>query len=129
MRKKEDKYDFRAFGLAIKEARMKQGLTREQVGTMIEIDPRYLTNIENKGQHPSLQVFYDLVSLLNISVDEFFLPASDLDKSTRRRQLEKQLDNLSDKDLVIMESVANGIIKSKEVAEECKCQIKQCIEK
>lgn len=71
MRKKEDKYDFRAFGLAIKSARKKQNLTREQVGAMIEIDPRYLTNIENKGQHPSLQVFYDLVSLLNISVDEF----------------------------------------------------------
>ena len=115
MRKKEDKYDFRDFGLAIKSARKKQNLTREQVGAMIEIDPRYLTNIENKGQHPSLQVFYDLVSLLNISVDEFFLPVSDLDKSTRRRQLEKQLDNLSDKDLVIMESVADGIIKSKEV--------------
>ena len=63
MRKKEDKYDFRAFGLAIKEARKKRGLTREQVGAMIEIDPRYLTNIENKGQHPSLQVFYDLVSV------------------------------------------------------------------
>ena len=80
---------------------------------MIEIDPRYLTNIENKGQHPSLQVFYDLVHLLNVSTDEFFLPASDLVKSARRIQLEKQLDNLSDKDLVIMESVADGIIKSK----------------
>ena len=113
MRKKEDKYDFRAFGLAIKEARKKQKLTREQVGAMIEIDPRYLTNIENKGQ-----VFYDLVSLLNVSVDEFFLPASDLEKSTRRRQLEKRLDNLSDKDLVIMESVADGIIKSKEVEDK-----------
>ena len=118
MRKKEDKYDFRAFGLAIKVARKKQNLTREQVGAMIEIDPRYLTNIEHKGQHPSLQVFYDLVSLLNISVDEFFLPVSDLVKSTRRRQLEKQLDNLSDKDLVIMESVADGIIKSKEVEDK-----------
>ena len=52
MRKKEDKYDFRAFGLAIKSARKKQNLTCEQVGAMIEIDPRYLTNIENKGQHP-----------------------------------------------------------------------------
>ena len=62
MRKKEDKYDFRAFGLAIKEARLKRGLTREQVGALIEIDPRYLTNIENKGQHPSIQVLYDLVS-------------------------------------------------------------------
>ena len=30
MRKKEDRYDFRAFGLAIKEARLKRGLTREQ---------------------------------------------------------------------------------------------------
>lgn len=117
MRKKEDKYDFRAFGLAIKEARMKQGLTREQVGAMIEIDPRYLTNIENKGQHSSLQVFYDHVHLLNVSADDFFLPASDLVKSTRRIQLEKQLDNLSDKDLVIMESVADGIIKSKKVGE------------
>ena len=28
MRKTEDKYDFRAFGLAIKAARMKQGLGR-----------------------------------------------------------------------------------------------------
>ena len=118
MRKKEDKYDFRALGLAIKEARKKQGLTREQVGAMIEIDPRYLTNIENKGQHPSLQVFYDLVHLLNISADEFFLPASDLVKSTRRRQLEKQLDTMSEKDLIIIESVADGIIKSKEVEDE-----------
>lgn len=66
MRKKEDKYDFRAFGLAIKEARLKRGLTREQVGALIEIDPRYLTNIENKGQHPSIQVLYDLVSLLHV---------------------------------------------------------------
>ena len=29
MRKKEDKYDFRAFGLKIKETRVNQGLTRE----------------------------------------------------------------------------------------------------
>ena len=118
MRKKEDKYDFRAFGLAIKEARKKQGLTREQVGAMIEIDPRYLTNIENKGQHPSLQVFYDLVSLLNVSVDEFFLSSDNLAKSSRRRQLESKIDNFTDADLVIMESVADGIVKYKEMEDK-----------
>lgn len=106
------------FFLYRKAARIKQGLTREQVGAIIEIDPRYLTNIENKGQHPSLQVFYDLVSLLNVSVDEFFLPASGLSKSTRRRQLDKQLDTFDDKDLIIIESVADGILKSKKVEEE-----------
>ena len=118
MRKKEDKYDFRAFGLAIKSARKKQNLTREQVGAMIEIDPRYLTNIENKGQHPSLQVLYDLVSLLNVSVDEFFLSSDSLVKSSRRRQLESKIDNFTDADLVIMESVADGIVKYKEMEDK-----------
>ena len=117
MRKKEDKYDFKTFGLAIKEARKKRGLTREQVGAMIEIDPRYLTNIENKGQPPSLQVLYDLVSLLNVSVDEFFLPNTNLVKSTRRRQIEKQIENFTDKELMLMEALANGISKAKEAEE------------
>ncbi|MBM6615064.1 helix-turn-helix transcriptional regulator [Desemzia sp. RIT804] len=114
MRKKEDKYDFKAFGLAIKEARTKQRLTREQVGSLIEIDSRYLTNIENKGQHPSIQVLYDLVSLLNVSVDEFFLPASNIVKSSKRRQLEYQLNNLTDNKLIIVESVIKGIIEADE---------------
>ena len=118
MRKKEDKYDFRAFGLAKQKARKKQGLNREQVGAMIEIDPRYLTNIENKGQHPSLQVLYDLVSLLNVSVDEFFLSSDSLAKSSRRRQLESKIDNFTDADLVIMESVADGIVKYKEMEDK-----------
>ena len=93
MRKKEDKYDFRAFGLAIKEARKKQGLTREQV-------------------------VYDLVSLLNVSVDEFFLSSDSLAKSSRRRQLESKIDNFTDADLVIMESVADGIVKYKEMEDK-----------
>lgn len=86
MRNKDELYDFRAFGLAIKEARTKQGMTRDQVGGIINIDPRYLTNIENKGQHPSLQVFYKLVTLFHVSVDQFFYPDDTPSKSTRRRQ-------------------------------------------
>ena len=113
--KKEDKYDFRAFGLAIKEARLKRGLTREQVGALIEIDPRYLTNIENKGQHPSIQVLYDLVSLLHVSVDEFFLPANNLVKSTRRLQIEKYMDSFTDKELSLMESLASGINEARNI--------------
>ena len=91
MRNKDELYDFRAFGLAIKEARTKQGLTREQAAALIPIDPRYLTNIENKGQHPSLQVFYKLVTMFNLSVDQFFYADAEPKKSTRRRQLDSIL--------------------------------------
>lgn len=115
MRNKDELYDFRAFGLAIKDARNKMKLTRDQVGGIIHIDPRYLTNIENKGQHPSLQVFYKLVTYFNISVDQFFYPEESSEKTTRRRQLEIALDSLDEKDLIIMESTAKGILESKEV--------------
>lgn len=114
MRKKEDKFDFKPVGLAIKEARMRQGLTREQVGLAIEIDPRYLTNIENKGQHPSTQVLYDLVTLLNVSIDEYFLPHSENTKSSLQLQIEQQLSELTENHLIVVEYLIKGIIKANE---------------
>ena len=116
MRNKE-LYDFRAFGLAIKEARTKQGMTRDEAAALIPIDPRYLTNIENKGQHPSLQVFYKLVTLFNLSVDQFFYPDAEPDKSSRRRQLDSVLDGFNDNDLIILEATAVGITQAKEAGE------------
>ena len=113
MRNKDELYDFRALGLAIKEARTKEGMTREQAAGKIHIDLRYLTNIENKGQHPSLQVFYKLVTLFNLSVDQFFYPDAEPEKSTRRRQLDCVLDDLDDNDLIIVEATANGIKQSR----------------
>lgn len=77
-------YDFKAFGEAIKDARKKCGDSRKKVCDELYLSPRYLANIENKGQQPSLQVFYDLVTRYHISVDQFFFqtrkrkrPASD----------------------------------------------------
>ena len=52
-------YDFKAFGAAIKAARKEYGESRKKVSDELYISPRYLANIENKGQQPSLQVFYD----------------------------------------------------------------------
>ncbi len=57
-----EKYDFKAFGQAIKAARTERKESRKKVSDEMFISPRYLANIENKGQQPSLQVFYDLVT-------------------------------------------------------------------
>ena len=117
MRNKDELHDFRAFGLAIKEARTKQGMTRDDAAVLIPIDPRYLTNIENKGQHPSLQVFYKLVTIFNLSVDQFFYPNDMPFKTTRRKQLDSVLDSLDDRELIIVEATANGISQARKVEE------------
>ena len=90
-------YDFKAFGAAIKAARNEYGESRKKVSDELYISPRYLANIENKGQQPSLQVFYDLVTRYHISVDQFFFPNSNAEKSTGRRQLDALLDGMSDR--------------------------------
>ena len=46
-------YDFKAFGAAIKAARKEYKESRKQVCDELYISPRYLANIENKGQQPS----------------------------------------------------------------------------
>ncbi len=55
------RYDFKAFGAAIKAAREGCKESRKKVGDEMFISPRYLANIENKGQHPSLQIFFSVI--------------------------------------------------------------------
>lgn len=109
MKQKVEKYDFKALGQAIKEARNVKGMSRNQLADMMNIAPRYIASIENSGQHPSLQIFYELVTILDVSVDQFFFPNRVADKSTQRRQLESLLDEMDDKDLTIMTATAKGI--------------------
>ena len=104
-----EKYDFKAFGEAIKAARTGRKESRKQVSDEMYISPRYLANIENKGQQPSLQIFYELVTLLDVSVDQFFFPNKETDKSTQRRQLETLLDSMDNKDLTVITATAKAI--------------------
>lgn len=105
------KFDFKAFGTAIKEARKERKESRKKVSDEMYISPRYLANIENKGQHPSLQIFYELVARYNISVDQFFFPANETEKSTQRRQLDTLLDNMSDAGLRIVAATAKEVVE------------------
>ena len=109
MIRKVEKYDFKAFGQAIKAARKEKGLSRNQLADQIGIAPRYIASIENSGQHPSLQIFYELVTLLDVSVDQFFFPNKIADKSTQRRQLDSLLDDISDKGLQIVTATAREV--------------------
>lgn len=65
------RYDFKAFGEAIKAARKGRKESRKKVCDEMYISPRYLANIENKGQHPSVQIFFELMLRYDISVDQF----------------------------------------------------------
>ena len=105
-----EKYDFKAFGEAIKAARTGRRESRKQVSDQMYISPRYLANIENKGQHPSLQIFFELMLRYNISVDQFLLDTPTA-KDTQRRQLDALLDDMSDNGIRIVTATAKEIVE------------------
>ena len=103
------KYDFKAFGQATKAARTERKESRKKVSDEMYISPRYLANIENKGQQPSLQIFYELVTRYDISVDQFFFPDKSAEKDTQRRQLDTLLDSMSEKGIRVVTATAKEI--------------------
>jgi len=107
------KYDFKAIGQAIKAARENKGMTREQLAEQLDLAPRYIMSIENKGQHPSFQVFYELITMFKISVDQYIFPNKPVNHSTRRKQLDSLLDSLGEYDFIVLEATAQGIVKAK----------------
>lgn len=109
MKRQVEKYDFKTLGHAIKEARKAKGYSRNQLADKMNIAPRYIASIENSGQHPSLQIFYELVTLLDISVDQFFFPSKETEKSSQRRLLDALLDNMNDTGIRIVTATAREI--------------------
>ena len=107
-------FDFRPLGLAIREAREKAGLSRNDLGDKVFYGERHIVDIENVGSHPSFQLFHDLVTMFNISVDEYFYPTEKVAKSTARRQIETSLDLLRDNELKIIQGTIDGILNSRE---------------
>ena len=100
--------------ISVNEAREKAGLSRNDLGDKVFYGERHIADIENIGKHPSFQLFHDLVTMFNISVDEYFYPAKNVEKNTARRQIDSSLDLLSDNELKIIQGTIDGILNSRE---------------
>ena len=113
-----EKIDFRPYGAAIKKARTGRKESRNKVGNEMFLSPRYLANIENKGQHPSVQIFLELMSRFHLSVDQILFGEAKSGKSTAYRQLDALVDELTDKEIQILIATAQAILDARTDGEE-----------
>ena len=60
MNQDERRFDFHGLGLALKQAREEKGWTQAYVAELVGKTDRTIMNIENKGQHPSFNLFFKL---------------------------------------------------------------------
>ena len=114
MNQNERRFDFHGLGMALKQAREEKGWTQEYLAQLVDRTPRSIMYMENRGQKPRLNVFYQLVTLLEISVDQFFFPDKLNGESTCRKQIDVMLNTMDEKELTVMKYTAEGLQRARE---------------
>ena len=116
-RNKKYKLDFMPVGQDIKQAREARDVTREQLAEIIDYVPRHIQAIENEGQTPSVDLLFQLAEMFDVSLDRHIFKDRDTAKSSIRRRVDMVLDGLTDKELLIIEAAAKGILRAREFSE------------
>ena len=113
----EDCPGFETFGADIKEARKAKRLTRKDLAEKVNVDTRYLANIENKGTIPSLPVIIQLVKICGLPMERYFNPTVMRQESKLRVRVGQKLRLCPEQYLSIIEGAIDGAIQLGETEE------------
>ena len=82
----------RLLGDTIRQARMDNKMTQEQLAEAINISPTHMKHIESEHRKPSVDVLFSLADVLNFSMDAMIMESQSTDHAKRvnLRELMKQ---------------------------------------
>ena len=118
MAKIEDCPGFETFGADVKEARKAKNLTRKDLAEKVNIDTRYLANIENEGTIPSLPVIIQLVKICGLPMERYFNPEVMREESELRQRVSHKLKLCPEEYLPIIEGAIDGALKMEQTAKQ-----------
>lgn len=109
---------FETFGADVKAARSAKHLSRKTLAEIVNIDSRYLANIENEGTVPSLPVIIQLIKVCGLPVERYFNPEVMREGSAQRQRISHKLKLCPEQYLTAIEGALDGALKTKESADE-----------
>ena len=114
----EDCPGFETFGEDVKAARIARHLSRKTLAEIVNIDSRYLANIENEGTIPSLPVIIQLIKACGRPVERNFNPEVLREESAQRQRISHKLKLCPEQYLTIIEGALDGALKIENSADE-----------
>ena len=109
---------FETFGTDVKAARLAKHLSRKTLAEIVNIDSRYLANIENEGTIPSLPVIIQLIKECGLPVERYFNPEVMREESAQRQRISHKLKLCPEQYLTIIEGALEGALKIENSADE-----------
>jgi transcriptional regulator with XRE-family HTH domain len=88
---------------------MERGISRETLAETIDISEGYVKAIENSGKHPGFQVFWRLMKMFDISVDEYFYPDREQALDSTLLGIVGMLRDMPPDEVYVVESTAKSL--------------------
>ena len=109
---------FETFGEDVKAARQAKRISRKAMAEKINIDWRYLANIENDGAIPSLPVIIQLIKACGLPVERYFNPEIMREESEQRQRVSHKLKLCPEECLPIIEGAIDSAIQIEQPKKE-----------
>lgn len=100
-------------GMFIRNGRLDQNLTQEQLAEKLDCNLSYLGNIERGKNTPSLRLFIGIMQILNLSADKFIYPDEAVSNDIYQ-QLLRTLKQCTLKEQQILLENARTLIENRE---------------
>ena len=117
MAKVKDCPGFETFGLDVRAGREALGLSRRALAEIVDIDPRYLANIELIGTVPAIPVVLQLIRICKLPAERYFYPEIENEDSEQRQRVSQKLRLCAEQYLPIIEGAIDGAIGMEETGE------------
>lgn len=88
-------------------------MTQEQLACIVDQASRTIMYNKNDGHHPNLNTFYQMVTMFDISVGQYFYPSKNKRREFRKR-IDAMIDALDEKELKIVEAIIQAMDAAKE---------------
>ena len=102
-------FDYKTIGKRVKELRIKQGLSQEQLASRADITSVYLSNVENGHGKGSLPTFLKIANSLECGVDALLCDNINESRQIFEEQLGKLLEDCSQDELKIIVGTVKGL--------------------
>ena len=97
-------------GNAIRQARMEKNISQEELAEMVGITTTHLKHIESEHRKPSIEVLFQLIQVLNFSVDSLFLDVKEREAQQIYQQILFLLEKCDHKQLRIVKNVISSLL-------------------
>ncbi|MDO4174721.1 MAG: helix-turn-helix transcriptional regulator [Eubacteriales bacterium] len=101
-------------GNAIRNARIRQGLTHEELAEMLNITPTHLKHIESEHRRPSIEVLLNLMKYLHLSLDALVFSHSEDQQSFLLQDTCHLLASCTESELHIINDLTHSLLKYRE---------------